>query len=401
MRILHVIPSLEQETGGPARSVPALCRSLHAAGADVTLCTFKRNGRNTTVSTETEPYRIQWQAPFPGSRQIPTYRFLRYLRQELRSVDLVHLNSLWNPAISLAALACRRAGVPYVVSPRGMLQRAALERRRMLKSVYYRLFERYTLGGARAVHFFSENEASDARPLICGRAFPFVIPNGIDLDLGKNVTAGRFRRAYPTLKGRRILLFIGRLHVSKGLDLQLQALTILVKRFPDIVWVLVGPDQGEWAYLSREISTLDLKSYVLWTGQLSHERCLEALADADVFLLTSRHEAHSMAMNEALCMGVPMVMTDSLHCQKIEEARAGCVVSWDPVDLAGAVADILRDQDLAASMRQAGPQLAAEWLAWPNVANTMIRAYVRVLGAPIRSDSSNGKSHAAERHVGL
>ena len=100
-------------------------------------------------------------------------------------------------------------------------------------------------------------------------------------------------------------------------------------------------------------------------------------------------------------MGVPMVMTDSLHCQKIEEARAGCVVSWDPVDLAGAVADILRDQDLAGSMRQAGPQLAAQWLAWPNVANTMIRAYVRVLGAPIRSDSSNGKSHAAERHVGL
>ncbi len=365
-------------------SVPALCRSLQTAGLDITLYAFKPEEKNVAVSVEIEPFRIMWQTPFPGSRQIPTMKLVRRLREDLRSFDLVHLNSLWNPAISMTAQACRHAGVPYLVSPRGMLQRSALKQRQMLKWVYYWLFERHTLIGARALHFFTEAEALDSQPLIGGSAVPLVIPNGIDPSLSKNVAAGRFRHAYPALKERTILLYLGRLHPSKGLDLQLRALPALVKRFPRVMWVLVGPDQGEWTRLWREIRSRGLESYVFWTGPLPHARCLEALADADVFLLTSRHEAHSMAMNEALSLGVPVVITETLHFQEVEDANAGYVVPWDPMSLAAAVTDILQHEDAGARMRQAGPRLVANWLAWPRVADAMIRAYQRILAAPGR-----------------
>ena len=49
------------------------------------------------------------------------------------------------------------------------------------------------------------------------------------------------------------LLFLGRLHWSKGLELQADAFAILASEFPDLVWVLVGPDGGEWPALSERI----------------------------------------------------------------------------------------------------------------------------------------------------
>ncbi|HYY57624.1 MAG TPA: glycosyltransferase, partial [Pyrinomonadaceae bacterium] len=149
MRVLHVIPSLDPSTGGPARSVPALCRALRSAGVEVALYTFRQSCAPVTVS-EDEPFTVRQFKPLYGSREFPSIDFYSHIRRDVYDFDLAHLHSLWNPAISVSALACRRAGVPYMLSPRGMLQRSAVGRRRRLKSGYYRLWERDTIAGARA-----------------------------------------------------------------------------------------------------------------------------------------------------------------------------------------------------------------------------------------------------------
>src|SRR5687767_12405356 len=107
MRVLHVIPRLDPITGGPARSVPALCRALQQANVNVTLCAMRRNGAPASVSSADETFPIRWFEPLPGSYQWPTLEFFRSIRSAAHQFDLVHLHSLWNPAISVAALACR------------------------------------------------------------------------------------------------------------------------------------------------------------------------------------------------------------------------------------------------------------------------------------------------------
>lgn len=245
MRVLHVVPSLYAETGGPARSIPILCRALQAMGVDVTLYTFRRPGAETTISQDTETFPIEWFVPAPGSRQFPTVAFYHRLRQGIRQFDLVHLHSLWNPAISVAALACRQAGVPYLLSPRGMLQDGAFHRKQGLKTLYFWLLERRTLAGTAVLHFFTRAETEDSYRFLSSRTSTLVIPSGIDPSSVDEVQRGRFRQSYPDLEGKRLLLCLGRLHWSKGLALQAQALALLVKDFPDLVWVLVGPDEGE------------------------------------------------------------------------------------------------------------------------------------------------------------
>jgi glycosyltransferase involved in cell wall biosynthesis len=386
MRVLHVVPSLDPATGGPARSVPALCRALQAEGIELALYTFRPASGPVTVSSG-ETYPITYFKPFSTSRQFPSVNFYRRLRRDVLEYDLVHLHSLWNPAISLAALCCRRARVPYLLSPRGMLQSGAVRRSQRLKSAYYRLWERETVGRAHTLHFFTESEAEDSEPFMSPQTSFTVIRNGVDPDALKDVVAGQLRKAYPSLHGKRIALFLGRLHWSKGLELQADALALLVREFPDLVWVLVGPDEGEWAHLSEQLARLGLTRHVLWTGPLPQIRCLEALRDADIFLLTSRHEAHSMAMNEALITGVPICLTDTVRFNEIEACGAGRVVPASAKALANAVAGILNDPACAARMREAGRRLASEQLAWPKVARAMIEVYEKILASEGEADA--------------
>jgi glycosyltransferase involved in cell wall biosynthesis len=262
-----------------------------------------------------------------------------------------------------------------------MLQRSAVGRRRGLKSGYYSLWERNTIAGARAIHFCTDAEAQASRRFLA-RHKPFaVIRNGVEPVSNAGVDTGEFRRAYPSLRGRRIALFLGRLHWSKGLELQAEALALSVREFPDLVWVLAGPDEGEWARLARQIARLGLENQVLRTGPLTHARCLEALRAADLFLLTSRHEAHSMAMNEALAVGVPLVITEDVRFAEIREWGAGRVVPAHPQPLAEAIASILSRPEEAEGMREAGRRLASERLAWPDIAREMIEAYEEILSS--------------------
>lgn len=383
LQVLHVVPCLHSTVGGPARSVPALCRALSRGGINVRLYTFQGGQVESGASSSEESIPIERFRPFPGSRQFPTLTFYRRIRQDLERCDLVHLHSLWNPVVSLAAFTCRQAGVPYVVSCRGMLQQGAVDRKEWRKRIYYSLWEERTLAGAAAIHFFTAAELRDSRHFLKDPNRFFVVPNGIDPSLAKNVVKGRFREAFPDLKGKQIMLFLGRLHPVKGLELQAEVLALLVQQFPSLVWVLVGPDDGDWPRLSRCISSLGLERHVLWTGPLHGSRCLEALADADVFLLTSRHEAHSQAMNEALASGVPLVITDTVQYDEIEEWGAGYVTSRKAPQVAAALANILAHPQKAREMADAGRRLAAERLEWSRVADAMVQVYEKVLAGPV------------------
>jgi len=379
MRVLHIVPSLDPKYGGPSRVIPGLCQALVEAGAQVETWTFRGPGQPETVG-EHEDWPIRRFPPLPGTAGFPQLGFVRALQSSAADFDLVHLHALWNPKITVAAAVCRRAQVPYVISPHGMLQTVSLSVKWPAKRVFYRAFEKATIEGASAIHFLTEHEAEESTRLVPASMRKLIVANGIDPALGRGVEPGAFRRDYPQLQGKRLLLFLGRLHWSKGLELQLDMLSRLVRQMPEAVWVLVGPDVGEWSALSRQIRQRRLEPNVVWTGPLPWQSCLEALADADLFLLTSRHEAHSMAMNEALGMGVPVLLTPTVRFNAVEEWGAGQVVEADAEQFARTASAILSDAGLAAKMRLSAKRMAAELLAWPKVAEAMLRGYEAALG---------------------
>jgi glycosyltransferase involved in cell wall biosynthesis len=378
VRVIHVVPSLDVDTGGPARAIPNLCKALQESGVDAAVCSFRRAGGITTVE-EQEDLPIHWYKPLFRTRQVPTWKFYSEFSKIATRFELAHLHSIWNPVITVAGFVCRRIGIPYILSPMGMLQEVALRRRRWAKSIYYVATERWTLRGARRLHFLTTAEAADSKRLAPSATPQIIVPNGVDPALGSRVRPGGFRKRHAVLRGRRLMLFLGRLHWSKGLELQLHALDLLQERFPDLVWILVGPDEGAWAGLRREVRRRRLEDRVLWLGSLAWEECLDALADADVFVLTSRHEAHSVALNEALAVGAPVVITRTGSADEVAEAGAGHVVTWTPEEVAAAVADVLSHPTEAMAMREAGRRLVLTNLAWSHVADSLVRVYQQML----------------------
>lgn len=376
IHVLHVVPSLDPHSGGPARSVPGLCFAEASVGVRVSLISF--GDGESPVPEGVEAIVLP---PLFGTRQGLTPSFVKRMRSAVGEAQLVHIHSVWNPPTSIAQTIARSKGVPYVISPRGMLQRVSLKRKAGLKRLAGTLGGKSNVAAASGIHFLTEEEQASSSGFGRLPRRVLVLPNGIEPDLARTVASDAFRARWPSLEDRKLVLFVGRLHWSKGLHTQLDAVTELAKTRSDFLWVLIGPDEGEWVSLSKAGTQRGLGSRITWLGPQPRDVCLQAMRDADVVLMTSRHEAHSMVMNEALGLGTPLIITDSVGFPTIAEAGAALSVHTNPKALASAVQRVLDDEHLSSVMGAAAIRFAEDFLSWPGIARRMVSFYDEILSA--------------------
>jgi len=246
MKVLHVVSSLAAGHGGPSRVVLEMCHALFLAGVDVTLCTTMPHADDKLLEIDSAPYALRLE---PSWRAFLFEALARpeQLRSYLASFDLVHIHGLWSPASTVIAKVARRIGVPYVLTSHGMLDRPCLRSSRRKKFIYTLLFERNTIEGAARLHLMNEGEAEQTQSGWTRLPPYFLAPNGINARAVP--PAGAFQRRYPAIAGRPFMLYLGRLHPSNNSAIQLQVLQHAVRKRPDLLWVLIGPDQGSWPEL--------------------------------------------------------------------------------------------------------------------------------------------------------
>lgn len=378
MRVLHVIPSLLPESGGPSRTIPELCRALAGTGTEVTLLSSHVSGNSLTIDPLAEPYEVVLFPADDGSLRSARQIHEGIIRRS-RDFDVLHIHSMWNLTVTFAAAAARKVRMPYILAPRGMLSDVCLRQSSYsLKRAYALSYDRRTVEGAGSLHFLNADERKASQNNWFRYPESFLAPNGSELRPDQ-ILHGAFRRRFSELDGRRIMLFLGRLHSIKGLDLQLEALAQLKPRYPDLTWVLIGPDAGEWQRLDTKIRSRGLSANVKWIGSLMGDERFSALVDADVVVQTSLYECQSMTVNEALSVGVPLVVTDSINYSEVQNCGAGFVVSRDSTELANAIDKILQRPDKGEAMRLAGLRFATNELSWSKIAAVVNDAYSDVI----------------------
>src|SRR5262249_12404452 len=132
--------------------------------------------------------------------------------------DILHLHSVFLFPTWAGARAAMRAGVPYVLSPRGMLVRDLITRRGALtKGTWIRLIESGSLLRAARIHLTSEDECRALSDLGLALAPTIVIPNGIDAPRAFSPDAVSADVQALVADGFDILSF-GRINWKKGLD---------------------------------------------------------------------------------------------------------------------------------------------------------------------------------------
>jgi glycosyltransferase involved in cell wall biosynthesis len=310
MRMIHVVPAVSEEASGPSYSVPRLCESLIAAGADVQLAALEWGSTRVPL-----PYLKTFPSG-PGPRRLGVSpKMRRWLNDQAASgrMEIMHSHSLWMMPNVYPGQACRQEGrCRLVVSPRGTLSSWALGQNALQKRIFWRWIQEPALRVASCFHATAETECEDLRRL--GFTQPVcMLPNGIDLP---PLIRG-------THDGRRQLLFLGRIHPQKGVEVLLRAWQVVAGRFPEWELRIAGPEQrGYLARMQALAAQLRLER-IEFSGPAYGEAKLRAYRQASLFVLATYSESFGVTVAEALAAGTPAIVTQGAPWAGLVEQGAG------------------------------------------------------------------------------
>ncbi len=352
MRVLFVTESLSlRQNTGVAASVVALARTLNQQNIDVELVAPTQvNDREETEAFLDGLVAHLFNQPFGLPRTVvPALE--GFLRKNLPSFDLVHIHGLWRYPEWVATRLARRLSIPYIVSPQGMCDPFEMARKAWKKKIYFNLVERYILRGAAAIHATTNAEKHYCEQLqTCGHVR--VIPNGVDIypPLSNQLMEHYLPHELALVPSQNpVLLFMGRLHPKKGVDLLIPAFAQVLQNHPEAWLVMAGPDPVSYQQSLIELAqSFQVQNRVFFPGMVTglHKRAL--LQRADLFVLPSYSEGFSLAVLEALAAAKPVVISQNCYFNEVLDAGCGRVVDNSVPQLAQALSDLL---DLDGSTR--------------------------------------------------
>jgi glycosyltransferase involved in cell wall biosynthesis len=383
MRILHIC-AYTWSIGGPARLIYDHTQIAVAEGHQVDIL--------SPLSPDDKLY------PAPeGSRVIPCLRtpiisrffrevsldLYRFLKAHITEYDIIHCHGLWHFG-SIAPFMVNKT-VPKVITVHGVLDSWALAQSRWKKQLMDFLVQKKFMAKADLIHILNEDERQDvARYLGYKHPRVVLIPNGIQVsDFATLPPQGQFRQTFDIASDQRIVLFMSRLNIKKGLDLLLPAFQQYCRSNSDAVLVLAGSDDGYGQQAEQFISQNGLEKQIRLVGMLTGETKLAALADADVFVLPSYSEGLSMAVLEAMAAGVPTVISDRVGLgRRVGQIKAACLTDLNPEAICKNLDAVLHDVAYAATLRKNARQLVQTHYEIKVVGNQLLQQYRNLVLSP-------------------
>jgi len=353
VKILHIIHSVNPAVGGPIEGIKQLSRAKASLGWKIEVACLDNPD-------------APWLKDFPLKVHAmgPSYlsygyspRFVPWLREHCREYSFVVVNGIWQYGSFAAWRVLRDANVPYFVFTHGMLDpwfKKNYPLKHLKKWLYWPWAEYRVLRDATAVLFTCIEEKILAR-----RSFWLYRCNEAVVNYGTagwrgDADAQRqcFLDKFPELKGKRLFLFLGRIHEKKGGDLLIEAFHRIVSEQPEkeVQLVMAGPaDNAFGRNIQKMAQNLGIEHRVTWTGMLSGDEKWGAFQASEVFVLPSHQENFGISVAEALSASLPVLISNKVNIwREIEQENAGLVANDD---LAGTYHLLKRWLDLDAGER--------------------------------------------------
>ncbi|MFQ5667559.1 MAG: glycosyltransferase [Candidatus Binatia bacterium] len=390
IRVLHVAPYFAPafSYGGPPRSILGLCRALQDVRVHVDVLTTTANGGHEDLPASPGDGNRYDGVPVRYLPRIRPRRFfaaaglLEALAEATKEYDLWHIHGLWNLPAWVAAWQARKCGLPYVLSPRGMLQPGALALRRVRKRLAYPLVERRNLAHATLLHATSPAEAGTLEKRRLGVEI-VTLPNGVDLQGELSMREG-IRHRLRLDQRADLVVFLGRIHPIKRLDLLAAAFERVRALHPNAHLVIAGSNEGGYRSVVEPLFR-GSGEYVHWIGAIDQTEKWSLLAEADVLVLCSASENFGMSVAEALAAGTPVVVTQTCPWEDVKTYGCGFWVAPEADAVSTRVATILGDRAMAREMGARGRVLIGQKYSWTAIGRAMADRYATIVQRRIGS----------------
>lgn len=338
MRILHVITSVNPDKGGVIEGLKQLAIALEKFGHSVEVVSLD-DPKAPWLNTLSLPHYPLGPVIF-SSKMLHYYyspRLQPWLRANAKHYDAIIINGIWQYHSVATRRVLRKMKMPYFIFPHGMLDpwfKQAYPVKHFLKWLYWIWTDYKVLRDAKYVLFTCEEERIQSR-----RSFSLYRCNEKVVGFGTSVPPGDparqredFLQKFPELQGKRLVLFISRIHPKKGCDLLIEAFPRVAEREASLHLVIVGPYEPS---LQRKLVTLSeslgIADRITWTGMLSGNLKWGAYRSAEVFVLPSHQENFGFVVVEAMACGVPVLISNKVNIWREIEADGAGMIADDTV----------------------------------------------------------------------
>ena len=389
MRILHVIPSLSPDLGGPPQVAMNLVHALRNLSVDAEIATTDF-GLDVPVNQ-----RLDYVFDHDHNLSVPTY-FLQHNRPALKEFifskaltgwlwkhlpdyDVIDNHYLFSYAPTCAAAIARHKQVPYTMRTMGQLTPCALEQSRKKKEIYSLLIERRNLNRAAAIHCTAKDEALDVAAF--GIQTPTAtLPLGVHAPTRIANAKQELREQYNLSNETAILLFLSRLHYKKRPDLLLKSAARLKSQGKVCHVILAGSGENEYVIELKQLAQdLGIGAQVSFPGFVNGRDKDLLLQGSDVFVLPSFSENFGIAIAEALAAELPVVITPGIQiAPEIDAAHAGLVVTGEVAPLSEAMTMLIDMPEVAAQIRKNGLLLVQQRYSWQAIAQQLTPIYKEI-----------------------
>ena len=380
MKILQVIAYFNPKFGGDINSTYNLSKKLSKKGHEVTILTtdYKFDKNYAKAIQEEGVEVVPVHCMLNAGLFIYTPSVKSWVKENLKQFDIVHMNNFRSYQNNVICHYAKKYNIPYILQARGSVLPFFAKQR--LKKLYDIVWGNKILKNATKVIALTNVEREQYKQMGVNAERIEIVPNGIDITLFNHLPEkGTFRDKYNFSSDTKIILFLGRLHKIKGINLLIDAFSKLQKEMPTSKLVIVGPDEGYIKTWQAQAEESNAKNNIIFTGPLYGQDKLAAYIDANVYVLPSFFESFGNTVLEAWACGTPVIVTERCGIANIVDKKYGFVVNLNKDQLQDAIFKLLNNEELNRKFGENGKSMVYEKFDWNGIILDFERIYADLL----------------------
>jgi len=390
MRILHVVPTFYPclAAGGVVNAVYQLSKKQAEKGNDVAVFTTDsckepmnlKNRYGVDIDGVKTYYFKNLSNFIKNKLTIDTPYSLPFkLRSEIKKYDIVHIHEHRHSLAIATSHYAIKNNIPYVLQAHGSV--LPFFQKERMKEIFDKIWGFKILHNASKVFALTDIEKKQYLKMGVEEKNIEIVPLGIDLrEYSKLPKKGNFRKKYDINRDEKLLLFIGRIHKIKGLDLLIESFNLLSKDIENLNLAIVGPDDGFLDDLKKFIKEKNInKRKIIITGSLYGENKKEAIVDSDIFIMPSKYESFTTSGLEAMACGKPIVLTENNHIHRWVNENVGLSSKYEKVELSNTIKKLLKSPELMKFYGERGVKKINEKYNWDSIEKKINSIYKEII----------------------